>query len=198
MNIFHYPTSKMNDQKGFTLVETLVAILILVVSVTALMTVAKNNFSIVRYARNQMIATTLMQESLEYIRSTRDTLVQQATNGDSWAQWNTLYQSCFTKDGCFIDPYASQEQRVTACPDGGCPNITYCPNAVFYGYSRTYKNINDPDCYITPFARTVTMQTITPAGGGADQVVVTSHVDWLNGAQPVTQSQSIVIANWTP
>lgn len=199
--------------RGFTLVETLVAIFILVTAVTALMTVAKNNFYVVRYARNQMIATTLMQESLEYIRNDRDSQFQKGTG---WFDWfnktynvdkngahpnDNLSHGCFSPSGCVVDPYATK--HVYQCPVGGCPPVSYFSYNnganVFYGYNAdgSYP-FSGATSYQTLFSRQVTMQPIYVDGdSNPDQILVTCKITWKNGLSLQTQSQSIIVSNWT-
>ena len=58
--------------KGFTLVETLVAISILMIAIVGPMTIAQNGLSSSIYAREQFIAQFLAQDALEYVRNVRD------------------------------------------------------------------------------------------------------------------------------
>ena len=53
---FHHTKSSLN--KGFTLVETLLAVLILAGCIAALTELVSSGFFSVRYAKNQIIATT--------------------------------------------------------------------------------------------------------------------------------------------
>jgi Tfp pilus assembly protein PilV len=186
---------------GFTLVETLVAVFILVVAVTALMTVAKNDFYVVRYARNQMIANTLMQEALEYVRNSRDTALQ---NGTSWSDWLATYDVCGDDtSGCIVDPYRLSGNHISSCNDA-CPAITYYPEQLLYAYGNG-KNIDygsiDPDgAYKTAFTRWITVRPVLD-GANPVQAIITSHITWYNGNNAdhlVTQTQSTVVSDWNP
>lgn len=61
--------------KGFTLVETLVAISIFTTSILGLMAVLSSGISSTNYAKKKMTATYLAQEGIEYARNLRDTAV---------------------------------------------------------------------------------------------------------------------------
>ena len=64
------PTS---ESKGFTLIETMVAISILMVAIVAPMSLAAQSLSAAYYARDQITAFYLAQEGIEVVRSVRDT-----------------------------------------------------------------------------------------------------------------------------
>ncbi len=191
-------------QKGFTLIETLVAILILSITMGSLMSLAAGGFYSVRYARNQIAANALMQETLEFVRNSRDSGKIQ---GLSWEQWRQKFyvdqsgvqtgnpsSGCFSSNRCFIDPYTTGPQ-IKACSGGAatCPAIVYYPSQYFYGYTATYPFSTSGQSYQTSFIRSVKM---TDGAVGTDQVVVTVTVQWLNGLNTKTVSQDMVLSNW--
>lgn len=67
-NIF----KKTGLSRGFTLLEALVAVSILMVAVTAPITIAQKGLSSAVYTKNQMIASYLAQDAIEYIKNKRD------------------------------------------------------------------------------------------------------------------------------
>ena len=79
-------TKKTNKRKGFTLVETLVAIAIFTVSILAVMAVLANSISNTNYAKKKMTAAYLAQEGIEYVRKLRDTFVL-TNNQTGWADF---------------------------------------------------------------------------------------------------------------
>jgi prepilin-type N-terminal cleavage/methylation domain-containing protein len=182
------------NQKGFTLIETLIAVLILALTVGALLTLTAGGFFSIRYAKNDIVASNLLQESLEYIRNTRDSASQQ---GMSWTDWLDLYQQCQTTDGCAINPYAqSSTNIIIGCP-ARCANLAYFPNSGFYGYPGS--NVFDPlgldtQPYETSFVRTITMELVNQAT--SPQLVVTARMQWLNGTNSKSASQSIILTPW--
>lgn len=60
------------NQKGFSLVESLLAITILMISVSAPMTMAWHGLLAAKLAEDKIIANYLAQDALEYIRNKRD------------------------------------------------------------------------------------------------------------------------------
>ena len=62
----------MKVPRAFTLIETLVAISVLLLALTGPLTIAANALNSAYYARDQVIASYLAQEGLEYVRAKRD------------------------------------------------------------------------------------------------------------------------------
>ncbi len=191
------------QKNGFTLVETLIAVLILTISIGGLLSLAAGGFFSVRYSRNQIIANSLLQESIEYVRNTRDTSFLQ---GRGWGGWKSSLNvdgsgnltggstdGCFSSDGCIVDPYTSGN-KIKAC-SGTCPNISYYPDNSFYGYSNSYPFTITNPAYQTSFVRTI---KLTPSSVTDDQVIVTASISWLNGTNTKIITQKDLITNWTP
>ena len=62
----------VTSKKGFTLVEAMVAIAIIMLSIVGPMYVANRAIVVAQIASNQLIASYLAQEGIEYIRTVRD------------------------------------------------------------------------------------------------------------------------------
>jgi len=77
---------KVNKSRGFTLVETLVAIAIFTASILAVMAVLANSISDTNYAKKKITAAYLAQEGIEYVRKMRDTFVL-TNNQTGWADF---------------------------------------------------------------------------------------------------------------
>lgn len=78
--------STLKTSSGFTLVETLVAIAILMIAIAGPLTVAEKGLSASIYARNQLMASYLAQEGIEYMRNIVDTnqlIIHQSQNTNS-------------------------------------------------------------------------------------------------------------------
>lgn len=189
---------------GFTLVETLIAILILTLSVGALLSLASGGFYSVKYSRNQIVANNLLQESIEYIRNSRDSAIEQGYTWDTWQQnilsvntdgdpTGTGMDGCLNnKTGCFIDPY-SDDRKIKECQSGVCPYVQYYPDNSFYGYLSKYPFAINTEPYETSFVRKI---VITTSGQTSDQLVVNATITWENGSNIRTLSQKTLITNW--
>ncbi|MEK7219403.1 MAG: prepilin-type N-terminal cleavage/methylation domain-containing protein, partial [Patescibacteria group bacterium] len=81
--------------KGFTLIETLIAISIFTVSILALMSVLGQGISNTNYAKQKIIASYLAQEGIEYMRNMRDNdvLYTQIT-GKNWGSFKSKLAPC--------------------------------------------------------------------------------------------------------
>jgi len=190
--------NKLQKNSGFTLVEALVAILILSISVSAMLGVTANTATSARYANNQIAANYLLQEAIDSVRNSRDTMAfQMLGSGGSWNAFLSRYgapnSKCFSSSGCLLnlevfngaDPSGIND--VIGC-NGECNPLYYDTNAtkLFYNYRSTGEVVSN-------FTRKVTM-VATP--GNSDEVKVTATVNWKNGSTPKTQSLEVYLLNW--
>ncbi len=184
-------TNNKKFNKGFTIIETLVAVFILSIAITAFMTLTSQSILTARYARNEITANYLAQEAADYIRNQRDTKAFQLGDND-WIgfrnyfgdQNNTL---CFSNQGCYIDARAN---TVTICPSGGCPLLDFDGdrNESFY-----YYDINNTTNSV--FKRTIKMEDSTGLVD-PDEVYVTITIDWKNGSTDKTKVLHFSLLNW--
>ncbi len=192
----------LSAQTGFTLIETLVAVLILTLSIGALLSLASGGFYSVRYSRNQIVANNLLQESIEYIRNSRDSALEQGYTWDTWQQevlsvdvngnpTGSGVDGCLSVDGCYVDPFTS-DPKIKEC-DGDCPFVEYYPDNSFYGYLANYPFLISSQPYETSFVRKI---TVVPSMQTSDQLVVTATISWENGSAVRTLSQTTLITNW--
>lgn len=188
----------LNKQKnrGFTLVEALVAIFILSISVSAMLGVTASTASSARYANNEIAANYLLQEAVDSIRNSRDTLAFQMLGaGGDWNTFLTRYGSgsskCFSPNGCYlnIENFNGADlagSDILGCT-GTCPPLYYDANA-----TKLFYNYNSSVGTISKFTRTVKMF----ATGNPDEIKVIATLDWTNGSSPKTQSLEIYLLNW--
>jgi Tfp pilus assembly protein PilV len=69
--------------KGFTIVETLVAIAILMISIAGPLTIAQKGLLASVYARDQSVATFLAQDAMEFAKNHRDAIYD-SNNPEDW------------------------------------------------------------------------------------------------------------------
>jgi prepilin-type N-terminal cleavage/methylation domain-containing protein len=196
-----------NQQSGFTLIETVVAILILSLTVSVLLTLTAGGVFSVRYARNQIVADNLAQEALEYIRNSRDSARQEGISWDTWLTYLNVNangqrqpapfsQGCFNATrGCKIDPYTNTYATIAPvmeCPSAGCANVTFFRSPGFYGYASSDYNLAVSDPVITTYVRKVT----TALDASGDQLTVTVSLTWKNGNMTRSTSQSLLLTDW--
>jgi len=124
-NLFY----KKNNSAGFTLVESLFAILILTFTITGLMTIVSNSSFSARYAKDEITVTYLLQEVIDYVRNDRDTTV--FFQGKSWDVFYAKYSNCSAgagDSGCFFNVSDTSNTNINKCPDDICPFLNYDTN----------------------------------------------------------------------
>jgi prepilin-type N-terminal cleavage/methylation domain-containing protein len=112
MHVTHTKKSRV-ARRGFTLVETLVAVTILLVVITGPMTIASNGMKNAYYAGDQTTAVYLAQEAIEAVQRLRDNNalaaydVYKTPSGNYSGQttdWHTnLDSDCKNGQGCDVD-----------------------------------------------------------------------------------------------
>jgi type II secretory pathway pseudopilin PulG len=160
------------NSRGFTLLEALVAISILMVAVVAPITIAQKGLSSAIYTKNQMIASYLVQDAIEYIKNKKD------ENFLSNADWlNQFRVNCVGASAwCAIDTIYDSPNGVAngsgyVFADTG--GVLYKDSNGFYGYNVSSNN--------TSFKRKINI-TETVAGVEAKINVV---VTWGDGSVDV-------------
>lgn len=190
--------------RGFTLIETMVAVFILTLALTGLLGLNASSIFAARYARNEISANYLMQEAVDGIRNDRDTT---AFLGGDWNAFITKYgypnTSCFDKTkGCYID-FTDQTSLgvapvVTRCdvtPDFGtsrCPSFYYDDTATHNSF-YTYQNPTTGTYPKSNFKRQIIL-SINP--NNPDELDILVNVEWLNGSLAHTQSLQSSIFKW--
>lgn len=101
-----HQTSEDGKSKGFTLIETLVAITILTVAISGSLFAANSTIVAASISRDRLIASYLAQESIERVRWTRDHYYlgsypsgnsPSAELGTAWGDFLTRVSGCSTK-----------------------------------------------------------------------------------------------------
>ncbi len=149
---------------GFTLIETLVAVSLLVISVAAPMTLAAQSLSSAFYARDQVTAFHLAQEAIEAIRSVRDgnaLLNAQGVSTDLLEGIPNTNGQPFTID--------TRDNNMELC-SGTCDKLR--SDGEFYGYGI------GGGWQDTRFTRTVRAEFV---GGNIDEVKISVEVRWQTG-----------------
>lgn len=132
--------TRKSVQRGFTLIETFVAITILVTAVAGPLTLAQKGLQSAILARDQLIASFLAQEGLEFIRERRD---NNSLASPRPADWLEGLSACIDPSTCTIDP---STDTIVAC-NGACLPLRLDTTYGFYNY-----NVSNA---VTPFTRTV-------------------------------------------
>jgi len=129
-----------NNQKGFTLIETLIAIFILTLSITGPIYISSFAFRNTIDSRDNISAQYLSEEVIEVMRNKRDTRILSGNHWLSDATSITGSVNCFNAAGatdnkCVLVRNTSNEYEVQSCGVGGdCDALFFDPmNDVVYG-----------------------------------------------------------------
>lgn len=189
----------IKKNKGFTLVETMVAVFILSLTIISLMTVVSRSLFASRYSRDEITANYLLQESIDYIRNDRDSMVFLSGDGGdkNWEKFITeKYSLCFKDSGCYFDVLDSLKkpdstENIKECNSSGdqtlCPPFYFNKDsyAVFYNYQE--KGVE------SVFRRKIVFE-INP--DNKDEIFVEATVYWTNGDISKSRSLKTSLLRW--
>ncbi|PIQ91398.1 MAG: hypothetical protein COV70_03880 [Parcubacteria group bacterium CG11_big_fil_rev_8_21_14_0_20_39_22] len=152
---------QLKANSGFSLVETLVAISILMIAIGGPLLIAERSLATARYSKDQITAFYLAQEAIEYIKNTRDKNVisgQQGGNVDWLSGITTNGGKCQNDSVCGIDPNAEPNKQTITCGSQN-DNCRLLFNQVSNIYGHRFGSNSNPDSgwAITPFQRQVTV-----------------------------------------
>jgi prepilin-type N-terminal cleavage/methylation domain-containing protein len=166
--VIFLPSTFLPDHRGFTLIETLVAISLLMTAIVAPMALAAQSLASAYYARDQITAYFLAQEAVEAVRSARDAnILHDALSSDSPRD---LLSGIPVGQNFTIDATADPINAMKPCY-GACAPLQ--ANGEFYGYGD-----GGSGWKTTPFTRTVFAKFVA---GTTDEVEITSTVSWQTG-----------------
>ena|SRR3989344_1201206 len=173
----------LETSSGFTLVETLVGVTLVLTTMLGPFVLAERSIFQASITQNQIIATYLAQEGIEFIRNTRDNNFLQ---GNNWINGSSL-NNCLNSNGCYVDPLASGgAPKINQCSgNDGCPVVSYNSTTGYYTHSGF-------DLAPTPFVRTVKIDKLP----GNDEAEVEVTVNWQERSGPKSFVMTENIFNW--
>jgi len=160
--------SPVKTLRGFSLVETLVAITILLIAVLAPMRIVSQSIKAATFAREQLVAVSIAQEGIEEMIRLRDDNALEHENTpsvDPWDWYAALPSACTNGTGC---SYNAATDALVACTGGNCR--VYLDETGSSGYYYSHSSAGQA----SPFTRKVTM-TETASGS---EVRIVSVVSW--------------------
>ncbi|HUX80764.1 MAG TPA: prepilin-type N-terminal cleavage/methylation domain-containing protein, partial [Candidatus Paceibacterota bacterium] len=142
----HYRTAHTPQKQpachstGFTLVETLIAVTIVTLAVAGPLTVASRALVAGQIAHDQLTASYLAQEGVEYVRAMRDDeylALYPPDAGTSATAWNNFLNgsdvAAITQcrsTTCTLDPAKAMGSSLTPCSGGTCTPL-YLANGIY-------------------------------------------------------------------
>jgi Tfp pilus assembly protein PilV len=170
MRCFIYK-KKYSHKKGFTLLETFVAIAILMLSITGPLTLSQKSLIAAQYSRDRIVSYYLAQDAVEYVRFVRDS---EALGGGTTLASKLAF--CFESTGCEVDTL-----------NGAVSSAASLSKLKFDG--ELYQYVDGPE---TSFTRAVYMTDVSPSYPGLQnsQWKVTVRVAWKTAG---SKNQSFVV-----
>lgn len=150
--------------RGFTLIETLVAVSLLTVAIVAPMSLTTQSLAAAFYARDQITAFNLAQEGIEAVRAIRDGHVLEISQNTNAAGID-LFSPIPLDQNFTIDSHDSN--AIQNC-SGECPALQ--TDGTLYGYDSDHTTWAP-----THFVRTMRVNYV---GGSHDEIRVSATVSW--------------------
>lgn len=170
-------------KKGFTLVETLVAIFIITTAIAGAMAATQRSLQTSFYSRDQVVTFFLAEEAMEAIRNIRDTNFK--LNKANWLE-SIPVPSTNGQSAVVCVDWVSQSQGYTIY---SCSNFALRYNNSTGQYGHT---LSGPATINTNMSRKITLTRVS-----ADQVLVEVEMRWKTGSQPERSYQfHKTLLNW--
>jgi len=173
-------------QKGFTLIETLIAIAILTIAIAGPLMTAERSIVAAYTARDQLTASYLGQEAIEYVRTLRDNAYLADQTPNAWNDFltGTIAPCIGSSATCLYDPAPQQTGVfITRCSGSACTPL-YLSNGI-------YTQTDYAGAAVTPFTRTITLTQISPT-----EELVAVTVAWQTNRIPYTLSLTDHLTPW--
>lgn len=184
MTLLRQNLEKERPLRAFTLVETLVAITIVLTAITGPLYVVQQSLSASRHAREQLVASSLAQEGVEFVRAIRDSnyIYNMTTGGarawfaglDGTAGSSGTYANCITGD-CVIDSTQNTVSRTVA--------------PLYLSTTGLYNQAGAGTA--TGFTRTVRLTAVS-----VDEMAIVVTVSWISKGQTRSVVLNEHLYNW--
>lgn len=178
---------KLQKNKAFTLVETLVAISILMIAVAGPLTVANQGLTSAIYSKDQMVASFLVQESMETIKYLRD--YNLSSGAVNWLENIYCGNTCDISGFSFMngDGYLNYYRDCVGGSENRCR--LYLNNINAY----THDSSGKPTHFYRNYKIVQAGNPATACGTADTECVLTVTVSWKEGTIPFSISLSSAI-----
>ncbi len=192
MNIFFLQkrnqVAELKVNRGFTLLEVLIAIAILSFAVATTFTATQSGLSSAIESKNQVIGYYLAQEAVEFIRNKRDenSFLQQP-----WLAGiadNSINDPCYFGKTCLVDVV---QGTITTCPTPTtCPYLKQDSNSQAVSYGM-YGYGAGGSWVTSSFKREIKLTSIN-----SNEVAILVSITWTKGSFSRTFNVSESLFNW--
>ena len=160
-----------NKRVGFSLIETLVAVTVLVFGIVGPLTLAQMSLRSFPQIRDRITAEYLAAEGLETIKNIRDTaLIQDPAGGIPNTGGGPFdFNPCQSANGCYVDA-SEAAPRILACA-GNCPKIKYDSISGSYNYATGGNTVFTRKIFIT-------FGNLNVSGANGEEATVRVRVEW--------------------
>lgn len=173
------------DARGFTLVETMVAVTVLAIALIGPFSAVESALNASYVARDELTASSLAQEGMEYIRSVRD---GNYLNGRAWMDKLSTF-SCYgaaPANFCVVDPTQgdvhTNATAIASYTPGHAPPLYVSATSL---YNQQHAGT------VSRFTRTVQMKQLSNT-----EVQVTVIVSWTSAHQAYSATVVDTLENW--
>lgn len=180
---------KINKKsKGFTILESIVAIFVLSLSIAGVFSAVRQSLSQTTLAKEEVRAFYLAQEAVEIIRNQRDAnRLETITNGVT-TPWltgvsNTPSDPCYFGKICRIDVTKNGGSYFHPCGYGwdSCSDMSQNSSNYVYAYSGTPVKMK----------REVQIEQVS-----SDEIMITVRMSWKKGIVPYEFKAKTHLYNW--
>lgn len=189
-------------KKGFTLVETLVAVSVLLLVVVGPLTITTRTTKSATFASEQVVAHFLAQEGLELAQKARDELLldhyDSGTIRNPWERFvasTSTYQACFNATGCGLSLQATVQQLAAPVNCATAADSCLLRLSTNAGHVGRYRHgaqsatlQNEPPGYTRVIRFYEVRDPATGVFSRDPQIRVVSEVTWRSGNLIATQS----------
>ena len=185
------------DSKGFSLVEVLVAISLLLIALVGPMTYLTRTSQSTEVANQRVVATFLAQEGIELVQKLRDDIILSSSpfsssqdppsQDEGWQDFisNLNVAGCFGSIGCAVEMGGTHgDVQLHQCTDPGA-NRSECRLYLDTSSDRNswYTYVGGTGSTQTPYTRRIILNTpsIDPLGE-LREIYVSSVVTWRTGS----------------
>lgn len=170
---------KLKATKGFTLIETLVAISILMIAIASPLTIAQKGVASAIYAKDQIIASYLAQDAIEFIINKSDrNKISGVVEGWLYEILSAPDEKCNKDSSCQVD---TTNGAITTC-DGACEELKYSNE-----YSYSYRSGES-----SGFRRSVIVEEVNPD----TEALITVKISWSDKGKHRELTFQTRIFNW--